>query len=159
MARSYRRRFLDAAAVAVLVVAAACSSKTATTSSAGQCTPGQQIACACPGGTSGAQTCNTDGKAYGTCFGCTATFVDASTKPEAGSSDAGAIVKDHSRSPQPSRTQRSTPPTPQARPANNCGGCDQGTMNAWSNRCMAQHNCREMLIKEDTCKRNGCPGW
>lgn len=31
------------------------------------CTPGQQIACACPGGPSGAQACNAAGSGYGAC--------------------------------------------------------------------------------------------
>jgi cysteine-rich repeat protein len=31
------------------------------------CTPGQQIACACPGGAPGAQACSTDGSGYASC--------------------------------------------------------------------------------------------
>jgi hypothetical protein len=34
---------------------------------AGACVPGQQVSCACPGGTSGAQACNAAGNGYGEC--------------------------------------------------------------------------------------------
>ena len=34
------------------------------------CVPGQQVACACPGGLSGAQVCNDQGSGLGACFGC-----------------------------------------------------------------------------------------
>lgn len=35
------------------------------------CTPGQQIECACPGGSvKGAQVCNSEGTAYGACAPC-----------------------------------------------------------------------------------------
>ncbi|MBI3202093.1 MAG: hypothetical protein HYZ29_11165 [Myxococcales bacterium] len=38
---------------------------------AGQCLPGEQVACACPGGASkGAQICADDGKSFGACLGC-----------------------------------------------------------------------------------------
>jgi hypothetical protein len=36
----------------------------------GTCTPGQQLACACPGGGAGAQRCNADGRSFGECLGC-----------------------------------------------------------------------------------------
>ena len=45
------------------------SDGSAGTSSA-SCVPGDQKACACPGGSSGAQICNDAGTAYGSCFGC-----------------------------------------------------------------------------------------
>jgi len=34
------------------------------------CAPGQQVACACPGGALGAQACRGDGSGYGACTGC-----------------------------------------------------------------------------------------
>lgn len=34
------------------------------------CVPGQQVACACAGGTSGVQVCNVDGSGLGPCTGC-----------------------------------------------------------------------------------------
>lgn len=40
---------------------------TTTTSTPGACVPGQQIACACPGGTDGAQACLGDGSGFGPC--------------------------------------------------------------------------------------------
>jgi hypothetical protein len=61
------------------------------------CTPGVQIACACPGGAQGAQVCLSDGSGYGTCDGCADASVgsssgkDASVGPEGGSSsEAGS---------------------------------------------------------------------
>jgi|GEM_PF-3272681 len=36
----------------------------------GQCVPGAQQACACPGGGEGAQICKDDGSGYAACFGC-----------------------------------------------------------------------------------------
>jgi len=43
------------------------SATTSATGSPGNCVPGQQIACACPGGTDGAQACLPDGSGYGVC--------------------------------------------------------------------------------------------
>lgn len=34
------------------------------------CAPGQQIECACPGGSKGAQVCDADGGGYGACAPC-----------------------------------------------------------------------------------------
>lgn len=34
------------------------------------CAPGQQVECACPGGSKGAQVCNADGTGYGACSPC-----------------------------------------------------------------------------------------
>lgn len=34
------------------------------------CVPGQQVACACIGGGSGVQRCNSDGAGFGACYGC-----------------------------------------------------------------------------------------
>jgi hypothetical protein len=34
------------------------------------CVPGQQQACTCPGGTTGAQVCNAEGNGFDQCFGC-----------------------------------------------------------------------------------------
>ena len=42
----------------------------ATTTSALACVPGQQIGCACAGGTKGVQICSADGAGYGACEGC-----------------------------------------------------------------------------------------
>lgn len=64
-------RTICVSAVAVLAVVfgiASCSSGGA--SSGSTCTPGQQSACACPGGTTGIQTCNQDGKSLGPCLNC-----------------------------------------------------------------------------------------
>ncbi len=47
------------------------------------CTPGQQVACACPGvASTGAQTCDADGQSFGACIGC-----PSSTDASGGSSD------------------------------------------------------------------------
>jgi len=81
------------------------------TTGSGNCTPGQQSACACPGSSaSGAQTCNSDGHSFGPC-GCgegdaegTSVADDASNGskdggvtgdgagPEAGGPEAGGSV-------------------------------------------------------------------
>jgi hypothetical protein len=37
------------------------------------CTPGATQVCVCPGGASGAQACDKDGKSWGTCYGCPST--------------------------------------------------------------------------------------
>jgi hypothetical protein len=66
--------------VFVFIVAGGCSS------SPKVCAPGQQIACACPGGGSGAQVCNSAGTGYGTCSGCGSGDAGA---PDSGSSDSG----------------------------------------------------------------------
>lgn len=43
----------------------------ASDAAAGQCLPGEQVACACPGGgLTGAQVCADDGKSFGACTGC-----------------------------------------------------------------------------------------
>ncbi|HWB76704.1 MAG TPA: hypothetical protein VG755_17180 [Nannocystaceae bacterium] len=42
-------------------------STSATTSSPMNCVPGQQVACACPGGADGAQACLPDGSGYAAC--------------------------------------------------------------------------------------------
>src|SRR4051812_8721837 len=34
------------------------------------CVPGEQKACDCPGGTTGAQICNAEGAGFDTCLGC-----------------------------------------------------------------------------------------
>src|ERR1019366_4651865 len=53
------------------------------------CTPGQQVACACPGvASTGAQTCELDGQSFGACIGC-----PSSTDASGGSSD-GALDHD-----------------------------------------------------------------
>jgi hypothetical protein len=48
------------------------SGSSSSTSSGGAivCIPGQQLACACPGGFQGAQACLGDGSGFGTCGGC-----------------------------------------------------------------------------------------
>ena len=64
------------------------------------CAPGDQKACACPGGMQGAQRCNDDGRAWGECLGCPSSDPpDAGAKPDSGvpadtvaSSDAGATT-------------------------------------------------------------------
>jgi hypothetical protein len=70
--------------LALVVSAAACAQGTVTdavgsrgaggasSSSTGGmvCVPGAQVACACPGGTPGAQACNADGTGYEPCLGC-----------------------------------------------------------------------------------------
>src|SRR4029078_12776597 len=38
-----------------------------TTTGGGDCTPGKQEECACPGGTKGVQTCNSDGAGVSAC--------------------------------------------------------------------------------------------
>jgi hypothetical protein len=48
------------------------------------CVPGQQIACACPGGGEGAQACSADGLSFGACSGC----LPASGGPAGGGSGA-----------------------------------------------------------------------
>ena len=50
------------ALVAALTLVASCRSK--------DCVPGQQVACACPGGTQGVQACDVDGSRYLPCI-CT----------------------------------------------------------------------------------------
>lgn len=50
-----------------------------------KCTPGAQVACACPGGGAGAQACNKEGTAYEECR-CEAPMPDAGT-------DAPVLVK------------------------------------------------------------------
>lgn len=49
--------------LAALVLLAACSP----TEPPARCTPGAQVACACPGGGSGAQVCAADGASYSAC--------------------------------------------------------------------------------------------
>jgi hypothetical protein len=75
------RRFLFALPLCFLL-APACSSSPDDTSltdaAAKGCTPGQQIACACPGGTSSVQVCQADGT-YGACIGCPASGVGGAT--------------------------------------------------------------------------------
>lgn len=54
--------------VVLLTLIAACSSDTTDTSRAALvCTPGEQVACACPGGVQGAQACRDDGAGYHDC--------------------------------------------------------------------------------------------
>lgn len=55
------------AALAIVFAIASCSSSESAGTS---CTPGQQSSCACPGGTTGIQTCNQDGKGLGPCLNC-----------------------------------------------------------------------------------------
>lgn len=57
------------AAVLAFVGLSACSSTTGSGTTAA-CTPGQQSGCACPGGATGIQTCNQDGRSFGPCLGC-----------------------------------------------------------------------------------------
>ncbi len=47
-----------------------CATPAATTGGASTCVPGTQIACACPGGGQGVQSCQADGLGFGTCGGC-----------------------------------------------------------------------------------------
>ena len=47
-----------------------CATPAATTGGTSACVPGTQIACACPGGGQGAQSCQADGLGFGTCGGC-----------------------------------------------------------------------------------------
>jgi MYXO-CTERM domain-containing protein len=64
---------------------AGASGQGGSTSSSGMaCVPGQQVACACAGGSQGVQVCDATGDAYGMCTGC----ADAGTQPvdDAGSS-------------------------------------------------------------------------
>ena len=56
------------------------------------CTPGQQVACACPGvAITGAQTCNADGQGFGECIGCPS--MDASGDSSGGVADHDAAVR------------------------------------------------------------------
>ncbi len=48
------------------------------------CVPGTTASCACPGGTSGVQTCNASGSGFGACENCTASTVDAGATPDLG---------------------------------------------------------------------------
>jgi len=58
------------------------------------CAPGEQIGCACAGGTSGTQVCTTNGQGYGACSGCSVR--DASL-----SKDANATTLDASKADAP----------------------------------------------------------
>lgn len=58
------------AALTALCVVAGCSSSDS--GGSGGCTPGDQKACACAGGTQGAQVCKADGTGWDECTGCNA---------------------------------------------------------------------------------------
>lgn len=81
----------------VLGVIAACGGEATGGSDFGDapgepCTPGEQRACACPGGgPDGAQICTDAGDRFGACFGCVA---DESTGDPASSSDGGSSSDD-----------------------------------------------------------------
>jgi hypothetical protein len=52
------------------------------------CTPGQQISCACPSGSLGAQACTQDGTGYGACLGC---GVNSDGGSDAGAGNDGGL--------------------------------------------------------------------
>lgn len=69
MAQARRAFAATALALVTIGVIGGCTSSTG--GGAGKsCVPGQQIACACPGGAMGAQACLMDGTGYGPCMGC-----------------------------------------------------------------------------------------
>ncbi len=73
------------------------ASTTSATGSPGNCVPGQQIACACPGGADGAQACLADGSGYGVCEcpgdeGSEASTAVADTTGMSDSSSTGATM-------------------------------------------------------------------
>lgn len=88
------------AVVGLTLAIAACSSSpddSAVSSTGGNsCTPGAQIACACPGqgadGPMGAQVCAADGSGYGACEGCPGTT--SSTGSGLGGAGGGASCGD-----------------------------------------------------------------
>jgi len=65
-----------AGALVALVAGFACGSTSGGAGAAQACVPGDQHACACPGGTAGAQDCDADGSGYGVCNGCGNVTVD-----------------------------------------------------------------------------------
>lgn len=71
--------------VATLVLLLGIPSCSSSESAATSCTPGQQSSCACPGGTTGIQTCNQDGKGLGPCLNCGG----SGGNPEGGGSPEG----------------------------------------------------------------------
>lgn len=75
--------------LAAIAGVASCSTQSQApgTTSDGQCTPGQQLACACPAGGNGSQTCNADGKGFGPCNGC-AQGQDGSLSSDADTTDS-----------------------------------------------------------------------
>ncbi|MFS8068588.1 MAG: hypothetical protein ACMG6S_19700, partial [Byssovorax sp.] len=67
------------------------STSGATASSGGNlCIPGQQLACACVGGTMGAQTCRADGSGFDPCLGCGETGSSGSASTGAGGASSGS---------------------------------------------------------------------
>jgi len=64
-------------------LAAACGDEDGEGSGSGaSCVPGQQVACACPGGGDGVQVCTLDGNAFGPCACGDATEGDAQTESD-----------------------------------------------------------------------------
>ncbi len=68
---------------------------------AGACVPGQQIACACPGGASGIQACNSDGSGYEPCAceGTTGAGAGGATTTGAGGTGGGTLCAPGSTEP------------------------------------------------------------
>ncbi len=91
MKKTTRRTFASIGVLVVIVGVASCSTQAPSPvpSTSGECTPGQQLACACSGGESGSQTCTTDGKGFGPCVGC-AIDLDSSVNGDASGSGADA---------------------------------------------------------------------
>lgn len=56
------------------------------------CVPGDVKDCPCPGGATGAQTCEHDGSSWGKCEGCNGVVADAGGGDEGAENDAGAPV-------------------------------------------------------------------
>jgi hypothetical protein len=86
-------RFASSFVLALIVGAASCSGDDGRAASDGvDCSPGQQIACACPGGgEDGVQICNPSGSAFGACMGC-----EGGTGDGTGNTGTGATSIDDS---------------------------------------------------------------
>jgi fibro-slime domain-containing protein len=89
---SSRDRFLHVCSVvSALALCVACgSSKDPSAAASRACTPGEQRACACPGGDLGIQICNADGSALGECMGCSSSATGGATSTIAISAPGGA---------------------------------------------------------------------
>ena len=145
-----------------LVMFSACSSDDGP---ARICEPGDQKACACPGGSSGAQVCADDGTKWGVCMGCDTadgdTDTDTDTVATDGDDDTVAADGDETTDAEPDTAEEAEPesePEPEAEPEIEQEPLPRGTCAFTGEVCTTQDDCPQDTLQGFIINRDDTTG-